>query len=133
MQMETKRFDGIEVGTVSIKYCRLHENGKVEYSVLRHEGTPREKLELLLLKKYSKSTGCIITGHSTKLYIESRYCPESECIERAVSEYKQHPDIVLSLGGESFVVYTLKKRRSKKHTVFLKMRGWNRRIHNSAV
>jgi activator of 2-hydroxyglutaryl-CoA dehydratase len=41
------------------------------------------------------------------------YRSETECLEKALSHYKLNPDIILSLGGETFIVYTLKDGRIK--------------------
>jgi predicted CoA-substrate-specific enzyme activase len=100
-------FDGIEIGSVSVKWCRVYKNSHSTNKVLRHEGNPKLKLEELLSDNQINKN-CTITGHSTANFITAPYKPETECIERALKEHKFLPDIILSLGGESFVVYSIK-------------------------
>jgi activator of 2-hydroxyglutaryl-CoA dehydratase len=100
-------FDGIEIGTVSVKWCRLTNNSRQVNKVLKHEGNPKLKLKQLF-SLYHIKDNCIITGHSSSNFLTAAYKPETECIERVLKEHKLSPDIILSLGGESFVVYSIK-------------------------
>ena len=109
MQKEIKNFfDGIEIGTVSVKWCRIDSNGIVDHKILRHEGNPKEKLKFLTEGKINKNSFGIITGHFTRHLFDGEYRSESESIEKVLEKLSLKPDIVLSLGGESFVLYTIK-------------------------
>ncbi|MFW9873763.1 MAG: acyl-CoA dehydratase activase, partial [Candidatus Thorarchaeota archaeon] len=49
-----------------------------------------------------------ITGQATSSFLDLPYISEIECLERALSYYNIKPDILLSLGGETFSVYPMK-------------------------
>ena len=84
-------------------------NGQIVSEVVRHEGHPRKKL-LDIFKRYSvdKSSKIVITGQATSGFLNLPYISEVECLEKALSFYNLKPDILLSLGGETFSVYPMK-------------------------
>lgn len=101
--------EGIEIGAVSVKWvCRKNgENQKVV--IERHEGNPRKKLEELFKKHPGKEqSNVVITGLTAKAFLDFTYKPETECFEKALQYYDIKPDILLSLGGENFILYTVK-------------------------
>jgi activator of 2-hydroxyglutaryl-CoA dehydratase len=51
--------------------------------------------------------GAVVTGPQSVSFLSLPYLTESICIEAALSHLGLHPDLVLSLGGESFVVYCM--------------------------
>jgi len=66
-------------------------------------------LETVLYQHPEPSNSRIaITGQSAKALLDLPYRPETECIERALSHFHLRPDILLSLGGETFSLFTLK-------------------------
>jgi predicted CoA-substrate-specific enzyme activase len=110
----SRHFDGIEVGSVSIKSVRMNGEGKTSATVLRHEGDTIRTLKKLLGElNCDNQSSIMITGQSTKCLLNIPYKSEIECLEKALLHYKCTPDLLLSLGGENFTMYTLKDGRIK--------------------
>ncbi|MFX1258820.1 MAG: BadF/BadG/BcrA/BcrD ATPase family protein, partial [Promethearchaeota archaeon] len=106
---EPKYFEGLEVGAVSVKWVRRTKNGKIISEVQRHEGYPKEIIkELFERNKVLENSRIVITGYATKRFLNLPYYSEAECLEKALSFYNLKPDILLSLGGETFSIYSMK-------------------------
>ena len=104
--------EGIEVGAVAVKWVRFSASGELTHRVVRHNGDPRTTLaDLLESTRPDGPVKRIITGASTRAYLDLPYRTETECIERTLEKEGLRPDLVLSLGGESFTVYTIKGGR----------------------
>ena len=106
---ELQYFEGLEIGAVSVKWvCRM-QNGGILSEVVRHEGSPREKIKEIFdrynVDNYSKIA---ITGQATSRFLNLPYFTEVECLEKALSFYNLKPDMLLSLGGETFSIYPMK-------------------------
>ncbi|HJO92947.1 MAG TPA: acyl-CoA dehydratase activase [Victivallales bacterium] len=108
MNIKPENYDGYEVGSVAVKWNRIHTDGTSEFKVIRHEGNPKGKLSEIINDYPNNIKNVTITGHLTKNFIKVCYHPETECVERAIKEHKLNLDMILALGGESFVVYTVK-------------------------
>lgn len=101
---------GIEVGAVSLKWVRRTAGGRLDARAVRHEGDPRRAAQELALEAVvSQGSRAVITGQATRALVELPYRTEAECTERALQFLGLQPDIVLSLGGENFVLYCLKR------------------------
>ncbi len=102
-------FEGLEIGAVSVKWVRRTINGVVASEVVRHEGNPKKKI-LEIFKRYNVdiNSKIVITGQATSGFLNLPYISEVECLEKALSFYNLQPDILLSLGGETFSVYPMK-------------------------
>jgi predicted CoA-substrate-specific enzyme activase len=108
-QYKTHYFEGLEIGAVSVKWVRRTENRQVVSEVVRHEGSPKEKIkEIFKRHNVGKDSRIIITGQATSSFLDLPYISEVECLEKALSYYNIKPDILLSLGGETFSVYPMK-------------------------
>ena len=104
----TTNFDGIEIGAVSVKWFRSSNNGTF-VEVVRHEGKPIKKiLDIYQNNQLTNDSNIVITGHATKRLLDLPYYSEIECIEKALAFYDLKPDILLSLGGETFNIYHMK-------------------------
>ncbi len=106
---ELQYYEGLEIGAVSVKWVRRTINGVVASEVVRHEGSPRKKIKEIF-KRYNVDTNSkiVITGQATSSFLNLPYVSEVECLEKALSFYNLKPDILLSLGGETFSVYPMK-------------------------
>ncbi|MFX1387016.1 MAG: acyl-CoA dehydratase activase [Promethearchaeota archaeon] len=106
---DIKYFEGLEIGTISVKWVRRNKDGKIISEVRRHEGYPKEVIEDII-KKYniSDTSNMVITGNATKAFFNLPYYSEAECLEKALAYYNLKPDILLSLGGETFSVFPMK-------------------------
>lgn len=101
-------YEGIEIGAVSIKFVQRTDDGITSIGSVRHEGNPLQKLQEIF-SIYSRETSRVtVTGQSAKELLNFQYRSITECIEKALQYFDIRPDILLSLGGENFTVYTLK-------------------------
>jgi len=102
-------FEGLEIGAVSVKWIQRTKNGEIQSEVIRHEGSPKEKIKEIF-RRYNgdHNSNIVITGQATSSFLNLPYVSEVECLEKALSYYNLKPDILLSLGGETFSVYPMK-------------------------
>jgi len=102
-------FEGLEIGAVSVKWIRRTQNGEIRSEVIRHEGSPKEKIKEIFGRfNGDGDSNIVITGQATSSFLNLPYVSEVECLEKALSYYNLKPDILLSLGGETFSVYPMK-------------------------
>ncbi|MFW9872786.1 MAG: hypothetical protein ACFFG0_06750, partial [Candidatus Thorarchaeota archaeon] len=84
-QYNTHYFEGLEIGAVSVKWVRRTENGQVVSEVVRHEGSPKEKIkEIFKRHNVGKDSKIVITGQATSSFLDLPYISEIECLERAL-------------------------------------------------
>ena len=100
-------FEGWNIGAVSVKGVRLHENGFMETDIRRHGGDPGGTVHSMLDHGGRIPDGAVVTGPQAASFLSLPYVPESICMEAALRYLGPQPDLVLSLGGESFVVYCM--------------------------
>ncbi|SPE24041.1 CoA-substrate-specific enzyme activase (modular protein) [Candidatus Sulfopaludibacter sp. SbA3] len=100
-------FEGWNLGAVSVKWIRLHEDGVMEHDIRRHGGDPGQTIRAMLQHSAGSSDGAVVTGPQAVSFLSLPYVPESICTEAALEHLGRHPDLVLSLGGESFVAYCM--------------------------
>jgi len=102
--------EGLEIGAVSVKWVRRLKNGNTIAEAVSHGGNPREKVKTILDRNASwDSSRVVVTGQAARLQLNLPYRAETECLEKALSFYGLKPDILLSLGGETFSVYPMKE------------------------
>lgn len=102
--------DGLEIGAVSVKWVRRTKDSEDIITIERHGGDPKTTVKALFSKYGADSAASkmLVTGSSAKVIFDLPYRSETECIEKALSFNNIKPDILLSLGGETFSLYTLK-------------------------
>jgi predicted CoA-substrate-specific enzyme activase len=100
-------YEGWNVGAVSVKRVRLHDDGAMEADIRRHTGDPEGTVRAMLEECGETPRGAIVTAPQAVSFLSLPFLPESICIEAALSHSGTRPDLVLSLGGESFVVYCM--------------------------
>ena len=100
-------FEGWNIGAVSVKRVRLNQDGALEADIRRHGGDPARTVRSMLEQGARMPAGAIVTGSQSVSFLSLPYLPESICIEAALGHLGLSPDLVLSLGGESFVVYCM--------------------------
>jgi activator of 2-hydroxyglutaryl-CoA dehydratase len=100
-------FEGWNIGAVSVKRVRLHDDGNIEAEVRRHSGDPANSIRTLLEQQAPMPAGAMVTGTQSVSLLALPYHPESVCVEAALDHLGLRPDIVLSLGGESFIAYCI--------------------------
>ncbi|NHJ19531.1 MAG: hypothetical protein EAX91_01215 [Candidatus Lokiarchaeota archaeon] len=104
-----KYYEGLEIGAVSVKWVRISQDGTIINEVLRHEGFPREKIrEIFKRHNTNGDSNIVMTGNVAKQFFDFPYYSEVECFEKALQYYNLKPDLLLSLGGETFSIYPMK-------------------------
>ena len=104
-----KYSEGLEIGAVSVKWLRIAQDGAILKEIVRHEGYPREKISQIFERYNSNGdSSVVITGSVARNFYDFSYYSEAECFEKALAYYNIKPDLLLSLGGETFSVYPMK-------------------------
>ena len=99
---------GLEIGAVSVKWVGKEEAGKPLVKILRHEGDPQKKAREIIEHHLTEGNSrIVVTGAAAKALFDLPYRAETECLEAALSSHHIKPDILLSLGGETFTVYSM--------------------------
>ena len=102
-------YEGLEIGAVSVKWVRRSARGGTVAEIERHEGRPEERIREILNRHGSgRESRIVVTGQAARLLMDLPYRSETECMEKALSFHGLKPDILLSLGGETFSVYPIK-------------------------
>jgi len=102
-------FEGLEIGAVSVKWVRRTPDGDTRYEIAQHGGNPKKKVQEIFNRyKTEYPSRIVVTGEAARIFLDLPYRSETECIEKALSFYGLKPDILLSLGGETFSVYPVK-------------------------
>ncbi|MBS1858362.1 MAG: activase, partial [Acidobacteria bacterium] len=100
-------FEGWNIGAVSVKRVRLHSGGRLQADLVRHGGDPARAIHALLQPALPPAAGAMVTGSQAVSFLDLPYLPESICLEAALAHLDLRPDLVLSLGGETFVAYCM--------------------------
>ena len=59
-------FEGLEIGAVSVKWVRRIQNGDTLSEVMRHEGTPREKIKKIFDRYNVDNNSKIVISNKQK-------------------------------------------------------------------
>ena len=103
-------FGGLEIGAVSVKWVQRMFGGEALSEIVRHEGNPAGRVQEIAERcANSANARVVVTGSTANALIDLPYRSEAECLEKSVAFFKVKPDILLSLGGETFSVYTMKE------------------------
>lgn len=107
-------FCGVEIGAVTAKLVKIDHAGRCSAQVRRHEGNPAIILkEFINERSKTHELKIAVTGQTAKSFLDYPYFCETQCLERSIHHYQLAPDIILSLGGETFTVYTVKEGHIK--------------------
>ncbi len=101
-------YEGLEIGAVSLKWIRKTKHGEITTITEQHGGDPRKSIQKIIDSYKNNNSRIIVTGQPAKILLDLPYRSETECIEKALKFYDLKPDLLLSLGGENFCVYTMK-------------------------
>jgi predicted CoA-substrate-specific enzyme activase len=102
-------FAGVEVGAVSVKWAERCADGSYSVNVVRHAGDPHHVLQDIIAGSSSRTdTHIVAVGETAQSLLNVPRRSETECIEKALAALNVKPDILLSLGGETFSLFTLK-------------------------
>ena len=91
---------GVSLGTLTVKVVAVRGDAR-KARVVAHQGRPLEVLKTLLARaEFAEADYFGVSGHRGHI-------SEVAAIQRALQELPAHFDAVVSLGGESFLVYLL--------------------------
>jgi activator of 2-hydroxyglutaryl-CoA dehydratase len=100
--------EGLEIGAVSVKWVRRSKGDGSIVEVARHEGRPEESVRDILRRHgTNEDSRLVVTGQAARVLLDLPYRSETECLEKALSFHGLSPDLLLSLGGETFSVYPM--------------------------
>jgi len=99
---------GIEIGAVSVKWVYQDGENRIVSAVRSHEGNPRQAVLGLFKDHAGHPFSAVCTGQASRALLDLPYRSETECLEKAMGRLGTSPDILLSLGGETFSVYPVR-------------------------
>lgn len=104
---------GICIGASTVSYVILnYKNGNAEmesFQSIAHQGNPKEVITNLFKGKIPDKI--TITGKKIRNYINLTAISEAEAVEQTCNYFNFSSDIIISAGGENFIVYTLDKNK----------------------
>ncbi|MBN2155357.1 MAG: hypothetical protein JW776_04895 [Candidatus Lokiarchaeota archaeon] len=106
MDCITNQYIGVNIGSVSVNVVSIDSQNNVRLTKKPHQGKPQEILTTILSQAYPENSQKNYYGVCGSFGDIS----EIESIERAISEENKPFDLVLSLGGEAFVLYVLNEQ-----------------------
>ncbi|TET81419.1 MAG: hypothetical protein E3J43_00810, partial [Candidatus Heimdallarchaeota archaeon] len=97
------KYVGVNIGSVSVNVVSVNENMNVQTYKQPHLGKPKEVLDQIIEQN--------IDGNDCFYNVSGSFGEISEivAVERAINSYDEEFDVVVSLGGEAFVLYVLSK------------------------
>ena len=102
-------FEGVEIGAISVKWVRRAQNGETSAVMEPHDGDPVGCLKKVFSRYPSEENPRVVaTGQTARDLLNLPYRSETECVEKALAFHGLKPDMLLSLGGESFSVLPMK-------------------------
>ncbi|MBW2525927.1 MAG: hypothetical protein JRI23_17220 [Deltaproteobacteria bacterium] len=101
---------GLEIGSVSVKWVVRSAEGARSERVIAHGGDPRRVVgDLLTPVDADPHARAVVTGQAGKRLVALPYRSTTECLERALSNRCTSPDLLLTLGGETFRAYPMRR------------------------
>ncbi|MCX7832682.1 MAG: acyl-CoA dehydratase activase [Ignavibacteria bacterium] len=116
--MDKKLLLGICIGASTISFVKAIKESDIiniiDVRSIEHHGNPKKVLNDYLIDLDLNNYSVVFTGRKFKNIINGYSIPEPEAIETAIKYLKLvgKIDVVASLGGENFIVYTLDNKGS---------------------
>jgi len=99
---------GIDIGLISVKATMLHEGREQWTEMVDHEGNiPEALLSILDRHGVDGAPLALTTGNAGRNHVNTEKAIPPQAIEAGLAAIGEFPDAVISLGGESIVVYTM--------------------------
>ena len=106
-----KRSIGICIGASTVSSVILNNsNGQIEmesFKTIAHQGNPKDVISKMMLKETPERIS--ITGKKFRNYVNLSTISEAEAVEQTFNHFNYSSDIVISAGGENFIVYVIDK------------------------
>lgn len=114
MKTPTKsRHLGINIGASSISTVELHKtDGQItvlSHKTIAHHGNPKHIIEEIFKKDIPDKI--VVTGRKFRKLLNMTSIPEPEAVELSAEYLHLDTDIIISAGGENFIIYLLDKNR----------------------
>ena len=104
---------GIDIGSTTLKLCRLTQDGETEHAMLAHEGDLPGTLGHLLDSLDDRALDGVeglVTGTEGRHRIGLPEVIAAVAIEAGLEALELKPNAVVSMGGEDLVVYTVNRQ-----------------------
>lgn len=99
---------GIDIGLISVKVTLLSDGQERFTEVVDHEGNiPSALLGILRRRAVPSGLLTVVTGNAGRRHLRVTQAIPPQAVEAGLHAVDERPDAVVSLGGESIVVYTL--------------------------
>ncbi|MGE5449694.1 MAG: acyl-CoA dehydratase activase [Bacteroidales bacterium] len=113
MDSETTYHLGINIGASSISTVELRKaNGEMKvlsHQTISHQGNPKQIIEEIFKKKTPGNI--VVTGRKFRSLLNITSIPEPEAVELAADYLHLDADLIISAGGENFIIYLMGKNR----------------------
>jgi predicted CoA-substrate-specific enzyme activase len=104
---------GINIGASSISTVELQKtDGHIKvlsHKTLPHHGNPKQIIEDIF--KIETPDNIVVTGRKFRSLLNITSIPEPEAVELSAEYLQLDTDIIISAGGENFIIYLLDKNR----------------------
>ena len=99
---------GIDIGLITVKASLVSDGQEAWTETVDHEGNIAESLlDLLRRRQVPAGTRTLCTGNAGRNQLNLAKAIPPQAIEAGLAAVGEHPDAVVSLGGESIVVFTM--------------------------
>ena len=114
MNLESNTYHlGINIGASSISTVKLQQaEGQIKilsHHTIAHHGNPKQLIEELF--KEQAPDHIVVTGRKFRSLLNLTSIPEPEAVELSAEYLNLDTDIIISAGGENFIIYLLDKNR----------------------
>ncbi len=114
MKPETSSFHlGINIGASSISTVELQKtDGHIKIisaKTIAHHGNPKQIIEEIFQNE--TPVNIVVTGRKFRSLLNVTSIPEPEAVELSAEFLQLDTDIIISAGGENFIIYLLDKNR----------------------
>ena len=103
---------GVCIGASTVSSVLVsRQNGEIKvenHFSLAHHGSPKKIIEEIFSNGVPEKVA--VTGRKFKQLLKATSISESEAIENAISYLGLSPDLVISAGGENFILYVIDKK-----------------------
>ena len=109
---------GIDIGLISVKVTLLRDGAEVWTDTVDHEGEIQGALlHILEQRQVPPGTTALTTGNAGRNQVSTEKAIPPQAIEAALQAVGEQPDAVVSLGGESIVVFTFNDMGQTQETI----------------
>ena len=104
---------GINIGASSISMVELHKTEEkiriISHKTITHQGNPKQIIEEVFQHKTPENI--VVTGRKFRNLLNITSIPEAEAVELSADYLQLDTDMIISAGGENFMIYLLDTNR----------------------